>query len=977
VSIPRTQVVTDKVDRFRQIEEICQAALDRPAADREAFLREACGDDADVRHEIEVVLANIARAEMFLEQPVAAVAAQVLEPSTDAVLTGVRLNGLAIGPLIGSGGMGQVYRAHDSDLHREVAVKVLLPEFARDADRLTRFAREGRVLATLNHPNIAQIHGLEKTDATTAIVMELVEGETLAERIARGPCSMSEALSIARQIAEALEAAHERGVIHRDLKPANAKVRPDGTVKVLDFGLAKSLHHPASQADERMISADPSTIPGMILGTAAYMAPEQVQQKPVDRRVDIWALGCVLFEMLTAQPAFAGETPSEVLSRIVEHDPNWEALPATTPPAIRRLLHRCLERSARHRLDSAAAARLEIEEAEREPASVVSTGGRGASKPSLWRPLMWTAFGALVAVVALIVATPPRPPERPRSLVATSVILEGPNLAQAGVHFAVAPSGGRVIYTGNYGSRSVLFRRDLDRVDPVPIVGSEGGSDVFFSHDGQSIGFETRTQLWTAPLDGGAPRLLVPNQPLRGGTWGEDDRIVVGRVGSGLWMASAAGGDARQLTVPQAGERHELPQLLPGGRAVLFTILSAKTPARAAVFSLETGDTRDLLEGIGARFVNSGHLVFGREGKLWAVAFDPVSLQTRGTARPIRDDVLWSAAGYPQFSIGGNLLAYLRSSHQPRNLGKHTLIVVNRRGKSQALSLNPDNYLLPRFAPAGDRFVVQVGAARDLWTYDLGRSTFTRLTSDRIVAYSAPAWTPDGRRVVFTTWFGGEMGLGWIPADGSGPAEVLVQGVGMRSFERTHPVILPDGSGVIMSGLAPGAAVEDLLIVPLANEKRLRTLWQGPGVERNPAIAHNGRFLAYNSDESGRHEIYVRPFPNVGARRWQISTNGGAFPVWTRGGREIIYMDGRSRIMAAAVRANGVDELDVSRPEPLFTFTGSAGNGFDREFDVTSDGERFLFLVSAGPPTSEARVELVLLQNWVEELIRLVPPERQ
>ena len=370
--------------------------------------------------------------------------------------------------------MGQVYRARDSDLHRDVAVKVLLPEFARDADRLTRFAREARVLATLNHPNIAQIHGLEKTDATTAIVMELVEGETLAERIARGPCSMSEALSIARQIAEALEAAHERGVIHRDLKPANVKVRPDGTVKVLDFGLAKSLHHPASQADERMISADPSTMPGMILGTAAYMAPEQVQRKPVDRRVDIWALGCVLFEMLTAQPAFAGETPSEVLSRILEHDPNWEALPATTPPAIRRSLHRCLERSVRHRLDSAAVARLEIEEAEREPAPVASTGGRGASKRSIWWPLMWAAFGALVAVVAVTVATPSRAPERPPSLVATSVILEGPNLAQAGVHFAVAPSGSRVVYTGHYGSSSLLFRRDLDRVRTGELIHLEG-----------------------------------------------------------------------------------------------------------------------------------------------------------------------------------------------------------------------------------------------------------------------------------------------------------------------------------------------------------------------------------------------------------------------------------------------------------------------------------------------------------------------
>src|SRR5262245_59509787 len=747
--------------------------------DREAFLGKACGGDDGLRREIEAVLANIARAEVFLGQPVDAVAAQVLDASIDAPLIGGRFNALAIGPLIGSGGMGQVYRARDSELHRDVAVKVLLPEFARDADRLARFAHEARVLATLNHPNIAQIYGLEKSDAATAIVMELVDGETLADRIARGPITVSEVLSIARQIAEALEAAHEHGLIHRDLKPANIKVRPQGTVKVLDFGLAKSLHQPAIDADERKTPAAPSTIPGVMLGTAAYMAPEQARQRPVDRRVDIWALGCVLFEMLTAQPAFTGDTPSDVLVSIIEHEPNWEALPTLTPLAIRRLLRRCLEKRPRHRLDSAAAARLEIEEAEREPASVASTGDPSASHVSRWRPLMWASIGALVAAVAVIVAGSSRRPTPPRSLVATSVIIEGPNLAQAGVHFAVAPGGGSVVYTGNYGSKSLLFRRDLDRVDPVPLVGTEGGSDVFFSHDGRSIGFETRSELWRASLDGGASRLLVPNQPLRGGTWGEDERIVVGRVGSGLWMASADGGGASQLTVPEAGERHELPQILPGGRAVLFTILSATRPARAVVFSLDTRDSRDLLEGIGARFVSSGHLVLGRSGKLWAIAFDPVSLQTRGTARPIRDDVLWSASGYPQFAIGGNLLAYLRSSHASPNLGKHALVVMNRRGERQVLPLTPDNYLLARFSPTGDRFVVQVGAARDLWTYDLARGTFTRLTSDRIVAYSAPAWTPDGRRVVFTTWFGEEAGLGWVAADGSSPAEPLVRGVGM------------------------------------------------------------------------------------------------------------------------------------------------------------------------------------------------------
>jgi serine/threonine-protein kinase len=963
--------VTRNIQRWREIEEICQAALERLPGEREAYLRDVCRGDDDIRLEIEAVLANIDRAEMFLEQPVAAVAAQVLEPSTDAVLTGARLNALTIGPLIGVGGMGQVYRARDSELDRDVAVKVLLPEFIRDADRGARFEREARVLATLNHPNIAQIHGFVKSDVMTTIVMELVDGETLTERIARGPMAIREMLPIARQIAEALEAAHEQGVIHRDLKPANIKVRPDGTVKVLDFGLAKSLPHTANGAVEHTLAEEPSTIPGMILGTTAYMAPEQARQKPLDRRVDIWALGCVMFEMLTGQPAFTGETPSDVLVRIIEHDPDWNALPAATPPAIRRLLRRCLEKIARNRLDSAAMVRLEIDELEREPASAAATQVANPSKISLARAATWAAFGALVLSM-VIVAARSRPSEHP-PIVAASFVTDGLVLGQPGVHFAVAPNGGSVIFSGDYGGRMALLRRDLDRLDPEPIVGSAGASDVFFSHDGRSIGFETSSELWTAPLDGSPPRRLVPNHPLRGGTWGENGRIVVGRVGSGLWMASAATGESRQLTIPAAGERHELPQILPGGRAILFTVLSTNGPPRAAIFLLDTGETRDLLDGAGARFISSGHVVFGRQGQLWAVAFDPASLQTHGTARVVRDDLLWSPAGYPQFTTGGNLLAYVRTSRASTNVGKTTPVLVNRRGESERLPVPADNYLLARFSPAGERLVVQVGATRDLWTYDLRRRTFTRLTSDRVVAYSAPAWTPDGRRVVFTTWFEGEVGLGWLPADASGPVEALVRGAGMRSFERTHPAILPDGSGVIMTGLAPGGTVEDLLIVRLGNDRRLETLFTGPGVERNPAISPNGRFLAYNSDESGRQEIYVRPYPDVGARRWQISIDGGAQPVWTRGGREIVYQDDRARIMSAAVRPGSAGELDVSTPQSLFTFETGRWSGFDRRFDVTNDGERFLFFVPADTETSEAAVELVLLQNWDQELRRVVP----
>ena len=447
---------------------------------------------------------------MFLEQPLAAVAAHAMEPSTDTVLTGLRLNTLVIGKMIGAGGMGQVYRARDTELNRDVAVKVLSPEFADDADRLARFAREARVLASLNHPNIAQIHGLQSSGAVTAIVMELVAGETLADRIARGPIAVNEALPLARQIAAALEAAHEQGVIHRDLKPANIQVRTDGTVKVLDFGLAKTVH-PTSEEAEDLNAAALSSVPGVVLGTAAYMSPEQARQKPVDRRVDMWAFGCVLFEMLTARPAFAGETRSAVLFEVIEGEPDWKALPASTPPATRRLLRRCLEKDSARRLDSAAVARLEIDEAEREPSRVVSSSSSTQPR-SAWALAPWLLIGALVALlVTMTVVERARPSEQSRPLMVMSMTVDGPHLVQqAGVHFSLTPTGRTIVYSGMYGGSRVLFRRDLDRLDPEPIVGTAGGSDVFFSDDGRRIGFETRSELWSTSLDDGTPRPVWP-----------------------------------------------------------------------------------------------------------------------------------------------------------------------------------------------------------------------------------------------------------------------------------------------------------------------------------------------------------------------------------------------------------------------------------------------------------------------------------
>ena len=620
-----------------------------------------------------------------------------------------------------------------------------------------------------------------------------------------------------------------------------------------------------------------------------------------------------------------------------------------------------------------------IAEAVREATPLARTAGARRALP--WRPIGWAVLGAGMAVLLTMIPVGRAPQsELPGPVVATSVLVNGSlGMMEPGVDFAVEPSGRAVVFKGEYGGNEILYRRDLDQVDPQPLLGTDGGSDVFFSDDGRQIGFETRSELWTAALDGGTPQRLYPNQPLRGGTWGEGGRIVIGRVRTGLWMVSTNGGEPRQLTAPQQGERHELPQMLPGGRAVLFTILASDKAPQAAVYHLERGETRSLFEGMSARFVGPGHVVFGRQGKLWAVGFDPESLETTGAARPVRDDVLWSVQGYPQFAVGAGVLAYVRTPRASNRTGNRVLAWIDRNGTRRDLPLKADNFHLPRLSPTGDRFVVQIGIDRALWAYDSSRGTMTRLASDRIIAYSAPAWTSNGTRVVFTTWFDGDVGLGWVGPDGSSQPDVLIKGVGLRSFERTNPVMLPDESGVVLTGLAPGASVEDLLFVPLVGERRLEALFQAPGVERNAAISPNGRFIAYSSDEFGRSEVYVRPFPKAGSRRWPISRDRGAGPVWTKGGSEIVYMDSQGRMMAVRVRSDNDGELDPSTPEPLFKVPGifvDLDLGLDRGWDVTANGERFLFALrdDAGAGRDTA-MELILIQNWAKELQRLAPRE--
>ena len=580
--------MADDASRWSRLESVVRAARARPHAERAAFLVEACSDDSDLRREAASLLEWYGHTDGFLSTPLDVLAANLIASSTDRtpdtaeprIVPGSRLGAYEIRERLGAGGMGEVYLARDTKLDRDVAVKVLLPAVANDPERLARFAREARTLASLNHPHIAQIYGIEDADGVRALVMELVDGPTLAERIARGPLPLDEALRIARQIAEALEAAHEQHIVHRDLKPANIKLRSDGTVKVLDFGLAKALGQAVEHSEQSaIISAAGMTTPGVLLGTAAYMAPEHVQGRPADKRADIWAFGCVLFEVLTGRRAFDGETSSHVLVIVLEHEPDWQLLPMKTPAAIRRLLQRCLEKDPKRRLDSAAVARIEIDEAPGElPPAMQGAARRG----SLWRPIAWAATGAGAAVLVTTMLARRTPQSEPPGPVVSQIRAAGLNLGAPGVHFAVAPSGKTVVLTGNYGGSTVLFRRGLDRLDPEPIPGTQGGSDVFFSHDGRWLGFERRREASCGRC------LSISLLLLRDSPQPTAARRNVGRRrhdrrrtrGLGAVAGFRYGGEPRQLTVPVQGERHELPQMLPGGRAVLFTILAPTKPPK-------------------------------------------------------------------------------------------------------------------------------------------------------------------------------------------------------------------------------------------------------------------------------------------------------------------------------------------------------------------------------------------------------------
>ena len=878
------------------------------------------------------------------------------------LVTGTKLGLYEIRSALGAGGMGEVYRARDTRLGRDVAIKVLPEAFARDSERLARFEREAQLLAALNHPNIAAIHGLEEQNGRRYLVLEYVPGETL-----RGPLPVEEALAVARQIADALAHAHEKGIVHRDLKPANIKITPEGKVKVLDFGLAKAF------ASETQAEVSPSptltaaTKEGAILGTAAYMSPEQARGKSVDRRTDIWALGCVLYETLTGRRAFGGETASDATAAILKNEPDWGLLPRGTPQKFRELLGRCLQKDPQRRLHDAADARIEIEEILASPFPPVPELVAPPLKARRGHAMAWFLGGLVAAHLGAFAWRLLREPGatlRPPTQVMVSLPPAATVSLGRGSAVAFSPDGRRLVYASVSGGRTRLYQRLLDQRESTPLEGTDDAANPFFSPDGQWVGFFAGGKLKKVSLLGGAPVTIGEAPSPRGESWGADDQILLTpRGNAGLYKVPATGGPSQLLLAPQRGElSYRWPQILPGGKAVLFTVWNDTgwESGQVMVHSLETNQRRTLVEGGGyARYAptgspGSGHLVYARAAGLMAAPFDLRRLQLTGPAVPVLEGLMTNLSGGAHFSFSADgSLIYLSGGMAELD---RIMIWVDRKGKTQTLATIRGMSLIFSLSPDGRRLVRSSGADRDIWVNDLERGGFTRVTSagNNVNAI----WTPDGKRVVYSSGLP-EKNLFWKPADSSGPAQRLTTSANSQfagSFS-------PDAKLMAFAELDP-AQNSDIWLLPFdaGSPGRPRSFLQTPFSESNPIISPDGHWIAYQSNESGRFEIYVQPFPE-GGKRWQVSNEGGVQPLWAKNGRELFYRNW-NKTMAAGVSFQ--PEFKAATPVLLFEGNYEIVAGFD----VAPDGR---FLMMKGPEQESAPTQLHLVLNWFDELRRRAP----
>jgi Tol biopolymer transport system component len=892
---------------------------------------------------------------------------------------------------IGSGGMGDVYRASDTTLHRDVALKVISPEFANDPERMARFEREAQVLASLTHGSIAAIYGVEQSGKDRALVMELVHGEDLSDKLRRGAMPLDDAIRTGAYIAEALEAAHEHGVIHRDLKPANVKILESGHVKLLDFGLAKALEDSGpphlTQAESATLSVA-ATRAGIILGTAAYMSPEQATGSPADKRSDVWSFGVVLFEMLCGTRLFDGQTTSHVLAEVIRAEIDFERLPASVPAEVRTLIERCLERDPRRRLRDIREARLVLERvAHRGTGSHTALrSGPVAVRPSStgWRSRVpWLAAGALIAgLAAAAVAWMawPAVPLTPQLRVETA--LPGAALFNpVGSAIELSADGqsiAMVVEGRAEGSAKLLLRR-LNELTGTTLIDDTSGAllpyNPFFSPDGAWVGYAVSGELRRVPVAGGTPLTITKVMRSRGAVWTADGTIIfAASPGSGLSRVPVAGGEPQPVTTLDAEKKeaaHRWPHLLRGGKTGVFRSLTSATEGfdRASIEAvrLDTGErTRILAGGAYGRYSPSGHLVYLANNTIFAIPFDPGRLTVSGQPVPVVQDVTsFVGEGSANFTFGANgLMAYMRG--RP-SMPKHGLAWVDRTGRVTPIALEPGTYGNPRLSPDGKRLAMTVFRDRnwDIWVYDLERQVFTRVTFDEGVE-TEQVWSPDSHELAYSLDIQGNRSIvNRKAADGSGAVTAILEGndyLWPSSWS-------PDGRLITVT-----SSQLDIGVITVAEPKQPTWIVKSGFPESDSAISPDGRYLAYTSRESGRPEVYVRQFPS-GSGRWQISTDGGSYARWTRGGAELVYRTTGGMMAVSTDMSDG--SFRSGTPRELFKgmFTGGLeGVAVEQytfaDYDVSADGARFLMFPRLMESIADSQRHVTLVTNWFDQLRR-------
>ncbi len=877
---------------------------------------------------------------------------------------------------IGKGGMGEVYQAKDTKLGRDVAIKVLPEEFALDTDRVARFQREAKLLASLNHPNIAAIYGLEEAEGMHFLVMELIEGDTLRDRIKTGPIPIEEALNLALQIAEGLEAAHEKGVIHRDLKPANIKVTPNGKVKILDFGLAKAYagdQGNVSLADSPTISVA-ATQQGVILGTAAYMSPEQAKGRPVDKRADIWAFGVVLFEILTGKSLFSGEDVTSTVARVLEREPDFSTLPQNLHPRIQFMIERCLKKDPKDRYSAISDARVDIQEVLADPRGVlVQPVTTVESRNRLWTVFFWLMTVVVFSIITGAVIWNMRKPELRQ---VTRFQYELPKDRRFGDlierSFAVSPDGRKLVCSTDMG----LYLRSMEETDARLLPGTMGARRPCFSPDGKWIVYSSAAdnRLRKIGVGGGAPIDLTDASIVGSIVWTEKDKIVYGQFGKGIMQVSADGGTPEML-IKEEEVAIGYPQILPDEESVMFTS-NVPPKTKIVVQSLKSGERKELVVGGNAQYLSTGHIVYGVENSLFAVPFDLENLEVTGGSVPLVNGVY--RGGPSQFAVSGSGTLFFIPRGETAGSKQHTLVWVDRMGEEETIEAPSNAYSNPKISPDGTRvaLTIESGGNQDIWIWNLIHKNTMRLTLDEALD-RIPLWSLDGKRIVFASSREGNYGVHWKAADGTGE----VEGVGWLPAR----LIIPnswshDGKTLLLTEWANIPPRFDISMLSMEEDRVNTILLQGGYSEAQPRISPNGLWMGYVSDESGRNEIYVRPFPDVDKERWPISTSGGDSPLWSPDGRELFYRSGTA-IMAVAVETEPTFKFEA--PEELFqgtyvSFTAPVyGQIENNPWDISPDGKRFLMMKPTAATDDESatgisrKINIVL--NWFEELKARVP----